>query len=343
MLSEKKKTKLIILIATDIMTLSLPIAVFSRDFMPLNLKLILLGAGYTWAAIIACSVPLAVCFEPLRIGLKFLAPDLKIPKEKIFALLCCGCIIMVAGGYISATSPVVKEVHYDFSNGTGTAKEYDIAAVSDFHAGELMTRKTVAKMVEAINKTTPDLIILAGDTLDSRDCVPSGALKELAKLSAPLGKYAVLGNHEYYIGADWSVARLREQGINILRDNSTVIDNRLLLVGRDDFAGLRFNSTRSPLVDILKKAPKLPTIVIDHTPRELEEAADCGVKLQFSGHTHNGQLFPFNYLVDKIFENSFGELIKKQTIFFVSSGIGFWGPPLRTNSRSQIILMRITL
>lgn len=343
MLNERPLVRRWILITTDIMTVSLPLTIYFKNLLPHELKHVLQGTGYTWASIIVCMVPLGLCAEPIRMGFKLLAPQIKIPKEKIFGLLCLLSGIMVIAGYINASSPVIKEVRYDLTNGSGHGKEYDIAAVSDIHAGKLMTRAKVANLIDIINHTTPDIIILGGDTLDDRDCKESKALSEFSRLTAPLGIYAVLGNHEYYIGDSWAIQKLKAQGIEVLRDSYKIIDGKFILAGRDDFAGLKFNSTRKQLKNFIPDNIKLPVILIDHTPIKLNEAADYGVALQFSGHTHNGQLFPFNYLVDKLYEVARGELRKKNTIFYVSSGAGFWGPPLRTNSRPEIILFRITI
>lgn len=343
MLSENITAKRVILLATDILTLIMPVAMFFRQSTILEPKLVLLAVGYIWASIIVCSVPFAVCAEFVRIVLKIFKPGLIFPKLKIFYALCLAALIMVVGGYISATSPAVTELTYDLTNGTGSGKTYNIAAISDLHAGELMTQRTAAKVVKKINNLNPDIIIMAGDILDNRDCEINGSLQELAKLSAPLGKYAILGNHEYYIGANWSIDKLKKQGIKILRDSYAVIDDHFILAGRDDFAGMRFNSERKNLNEFLPAESHLPVILMDHTPFALDEAADYGVALQFSGHTHNGQLYPFNYIVDQIYEVACGLLNKKDTLFYVSSGVGFWGPPLRTNSRSQIVLFHLTV
>ncbi|SDL61460.1 hypothetical protein SAMN05660337_3389 [Maridesulfovibrio ferrireducens] len=344
MLSEKPKTKRGILILTDVMTASLPLTIFFKADIPYATKLFLQGTGYTWAAIIACMVPLGLCIEPIRFGMKLMAPDFIIPKVKIFAGLCLLSALMAIGGYINATSPVIRELEFDLRSSNATAgTEYDIAAITDLHAGKLMSRARVGKIVTSINQMTPDIILLVGDILDDRDAELSGAVNELARLKAPLGKYAVLGNHEYYLGDKWAEKILEEQGITVLSDEAESVDGKFLLVGRNDFSATIRNSTRKSLIEIIPDNNDLPIVVLDHTPRKLEEAEKDGVALQISGHTHNGQLFPFNFIIDKIYEKGWGPFQKGKTWYYISCGVGFWGPPMRTNSRPEILLIHIKI
>jgi uncharacterized protein len=343
MLSEKPKTKRGILLAADLMTVALPLTIFFRAEIPYSLKLLLQGAGYTWATIIVCLVPLGLCAEPIRFGMKLMVPDLAVPKVKIFAFLCLVSALMVIGGYINATSPVVRELSFDLRTDNSTGVEYDIAAVTDLHAGKLMSRERVGNIVTSINQMTPDLILLGGDIIDDYDVKQSGAAEEFKRLKAPLGKYAVLGNHEYYLGGKWSEDFLEKHGLTVLVDESVIVDGKFLLVGRNDFAALQRGGTRKPLARLISEGNKLPVIVLDHKPAELEEAQKEGVALQISGHTHDGQIFPVNFIIDDLYEKGWGILQKGKTWYYVSCGVGFWGPPIRTNSRPEILLIHIKI
>ena len=343
MLEHKPKTKRGILIATDLMTVALPLTIFFRGDIPYSLKLFMQGAGYTWAAIIACMVPLGLCFEPIRLAVKVMLPRYIVPKAKIFAGLCLVSAVMAIGGYINATTPVIREIEFDLRTGNSTGTEIDIAAITDLHAGKLMSRERVARIVTSINQMTPDLILLGGDIIDDYDCVKSGAVAELKRLNAPLGKYAVLGNHEYYLGGEWSEKLLEKQGINVLVDEAVSIDDKLLLVGRNDFAALVRGGGRKPLNQVIPKNNNLPIIILDHKPAELEEAENAGAALQISGHTHNGQLFPVNFIIDELYDQGWGIFQKGMTQYYISCGVGFWGPPIRTSSRPEILLIRIKI
>ncbi|WP_319759647.1 metallophosphoesterase [Maridesulfovibrio sp.] len=343
MLVDNPRIKRGVLIATDLMTIILPITIFLPENLPYLLKILMQGAGYSWAAIIACMVPVGLCFEPIRWGVKLLGNEIKISGLKIFAALCLISIVMTVGGYINATSPVVKEVNYDFSKGSTEAKEYRIAVFSDLHAGKLMTQERVGAVVNLVNSLNPDIVLMVGDILDDHDCEVSGAVNELERIKAPLGKFAVLGNHEYYLDHDWARRLLEDQGIKVLVDSSSVIDNRFLLVGRNDYVALRGGGKRFALQNVIPRGNKLPVILMDHTPHHLEEAEQNNVALQVSGHTHNGQLFPFNLVVKRIYEEEYGAYQKGNTQYYVSCGVGFWGPPLRTNSRPEVVLMKVRI
>ncbi|TIH19860.1 metallophosphoesterase [Marinifilum sp. JC120] len=343
LLVDNPKIKRGVLIATDVMTLVLPITIFFPEHIPYLLKILMQGAGYSWAAIIACMVPVGLCFEPIRWGMKILGNGIKVPRLKIFAALCLVSIVMTVGGFINATSPVVKEVDYDLSKGSKDAKEYRIVMFSDLHAGKLMTRDRVGAVVNLVNSLNPDIVLMVGDVLDDHDCEFTGAAEELARIKAPLGKYAVLGNHEYYLGNGWSRRMLEEQDVQILGDSSTVVDNRFLLVGRNDFANLRSHGIRYALKNVIPKGNELPIILMDHTPHHLEEAEQSNVALQLSGHTHNGQLFPFNLVVKRIYEEEYGAYQRGDTKYYISCGVGFWGPPLRTTARPEVVLMKVKI
>ncbi|WP_245577156.1 metallophosphoesterase [Maridesulfovibrio zosterae] len=343
MLVENPKIKRVVLLATDFMTIALPVSLFFRADLPYLLKIVLQGTGYSWAAIIACMVPVGLCFEPIHWGLKILGNGFRVPRIKIFALLCFVSGMMLIGGYINATSPVVKEIDFDLSGGRNATKEYRIVVFSDLHVGKLMTRDRVGAIVNMVNKLHPDMVFMVGDILDDYDAVFTGAAEELARIKAPLGKYAVLGNHEYYLGYDWSKNLLEKQGIRLLADQYSVIDNHFLLVGRKDVAALIRSDGRASLQKIIPADNTLPVVLLDHTPRDLDKAEQNGIALQLSGHTHNGQLFPFNLIVERLYEKEYGTYKKGNTYYYISCGVGFWGPPLRTNSRPEVLLMKIKI
>jgi hypothetical protein len=156
--------------------------------------------------------------------------------------------------------------------------------------------------------------------------------------------YAVTGNHEYIGGVEPACAYLTEHGITMLRDAATVVAKSVVLAGREDISYNRGNGRkRKPLSELLNGCDRsLPIIVMDHQPFRLHEAEGQGVDLQLSGHTHHGQLFPFNFITERVFELSWGYKKKGNTHVYVSCGVGTWGPPVRIGNTPEIVDLTLT-
>jgi predicted MPP superfamily phosphohydrolase len=219
--------------------------------------------------------------------------------------------------------------------------------LSDLHLGDIVDKQRLSKIVIEINKLKPDLVILAGDIIDDyiQPFIDQDMGKELKKIQSKYGVYAAFGNHEYYGGSIDEIVYEYENsaGFNILRDKTVKIDNSFYLVGREDISFERYAKTkRKSLEELLKDTDKhLPIIVIDHQPTNLSQGEKAGVDLQFSGHTHKGQLLPANIITKKMYENDFGLLTKGSYNVVVSSGVGTWGPPIRIGSSSEIVQVEL--
>jgi hypothetical protein len=156
------------------------------------------------------------------------------------------------------------------------------------------------------------------------------------QLNAPV--YACLGNHDYYAGEPKSEQFIRESGIRLLRDTCVTLPNGLTLIGRDD----RTNMRRKSLSQLTKEADLSHfTILLDHQPYHLEEAQQCGIDFQFSGHTHNGQVWPISWIEKFMYEDVFGLLQKGKTQYYVSSGIGIWGGKFRIGTHSEYVVLSV--
>jgi uncharacterized protein len=129
----------------------------------------------------------------------------------------------------------------------------------------------------------------------------------------------------------------------MLRDRSVKVADAFTLVGREDRSIQQFGSMkRKDLSDLMKDVDQsLPVILMDHQPFNLDDAVKNNIDLQLSGHTHHGQLWPFNFITDKVYELSYGYLRKGNTHFYVSCGVGTWGPPLRTTSRPEVVNIKL--
>ncbi|MDR3226068.1 MAG: metallophosphoesterase [Prevotellaceae bacterium] len=211
-----------------------------------------------------------------------------------------------------------------------------IVAASDLHLGYSIDKKNLKEIVALINSLNPDIILLAGDIVDSysQPVIKQNMKEEFLQLQAPLGVYGVIGNHECYGDAENIVNYLKSAGIIMLQDSSVLLDNEIYIVGRDD----KTIKSRKKLDELLQNIDKRkPVILLDHQPFNLELAQENGVDLQISGHTHGGQVFPFNLITKATYEKHHGYLKKENTHYYISSGAGGWGPKLRIGSQSEII------
>jgi predicted MPP superfamily phosphohydrolase len=217
-------------------------------------------------------------------------------------------------------------------------RELRIVLVSDTHLGYLITKSKFQEWVGLINAQHPDIIIFAGDIADHylEPIVHQKLCEEFNRLVARYGVFAVAGNHE-------SMARPRnglEQylksttQVKYLRDTSELVNDSIYIVGRDD----RMNRSRRPLAHLVRDFDRAkPIIVVDHQPGSLKESEDNGNTLTICGHTHAGQFFPGTVAVRLAFGLSYGYAKRGNSQFYVSSGLGVWGPQCRLGSRSELV------
>ncbi len=261
-------------------------------------------------------------------------------------VLGIGVVIFVGAllvyGSWNARSPRIH--HYDITIGKSVAglPKLHAVLVSDIHLGPIVDNNRLEMLVNRINQLEPDVVFLAGDTIDEdvsrfvEQKMPEG----LSKLRTRFGVYAVLGNHEYLGGnSELAVEHLRQAGVKVLRDEYIKVNEQFYVVGRDDpMVGRVTGKNRLNLPRIMDGVDRsLPVIMLDHEPFHLEEGQQNGVDLQLSGHTHHGQFFPNNLLTTRIFENDWGYLQKGSDHVIVSCGFGTWGPPIRIGNYPEIV------
>jgi predicted MPP superfamily phosphohydrolase len=251
-------------------------------------------------------------------------------------------VLIFGLGMYNAYNPVVREYKVSIPKSLQNRRALRITMASDMHFGRLSGRTHARRLVREVNATKPDIILLAGDVIDDElDPFTEKNFGDILRgLHAPLGIFGVLGNHEYYGGQVTEyIEEMNRIGIRILTDEAVFIDDSFYLVGRKD----KTDRQRKPYADLVSPLPKdYPIISMDHQPTDIAKAADAFVDLSFSGHTHRGQMAPNHFITKRIFELDWGYLQKRQLHAFVSSGFGFWGPPLRLGSRSEIIQVDVT-
>lgn len=252
--------------------------------------------------------------------------------------------IVLAFGYYNAKIPVVRnlEINVDKHLSGGPQR---LVLVSDLHLGMMISNGRLETLVNAVNSLQPDVVLMAGDVFDED---PGPVIRNnmgdlLKNLKARQGVYAVSGNHEYYGNEAEARKYLEDHGITVLSDSTVILPGGIVLVGRQDITGQQMSGkARKSIAELLNGVDmSKPIVMIDHQPYKLKEVSADGVDLQVSGHTHNGQMWPFNYVTNAIFEIGYGYGKIGKTHFYVSSGYGTWGPPIRTNSRSEIVVLEL--
>lgn len=218
-----------------------------------------------------------------------------------------------------------------------------LVQLSDIHLNGLISRSWLEKLVFSVNNLRPDLIVVVGDVVDGE----AEQLRTLAaifgKLRAPLGIWAVTGNHEYYAGIERCVQFLKDAGCTVLRDASAQAAPGLVLAGVDDLgARQQYNiSTAQAVADALGSRPPGATIYLCHTPIQAKTAAAAGAGLMLCGHTHNGQIWPFTYLVKLRYPLIGGRYEIRDMPLIVCRGTGTWGPRMRLWLSGEVIRVKL--
>jgi predicted MPP superfamily phosphohydrolase len=256
-------------------------------------------------------------------------------------------LVVVVLGYINALKVRVKKLEVTIWKGIKPHGSLNIVVASDIHLGTLICKSRLERIVERINGLNPDLVLLPGDVVDEDlgPVIRQNLGETLRTIKSRLGVIAITGNHEYIGGVEKACRYLNEHGITVLRDSWVEIEKGVVIVGREDLSSRQLaGKRRKPLEELIAGVDRNSMVVIlmDHQPFRLEDAEKNGVDLQLSGHTHHGQLWPFNFITKKVYEVSWGYKKKGNTHFYVSSGVGTWGPPIRTGNRPEIVNIQLT-
>lgn len=240
-------------------------------------------------------------------------------------------------------APVVREHGVPVR---GLRAEHDglrVVQLSDVHLGPFLRSQWLEQRLAQVNGLRPDLIVITGDLLDQDAALSNALVPWLRRLKAPLGVYGVTGNHEFYAGLDKSLDVFRAAGIETLRDRSREIAPGLVVAGVDDLTARRqFGLSDHPVDRTLASRPPGATIFLCHSPWQVERAAELGADLMLSGHTHDGQIWPFTYLVRLMYPYVAGRYSVDGMTLIVSRGTGFWGPPMRLFKPAEINVVTLT-
>jgi predicted MPP superfamily phosphohydrolase len=256
--------------------------------------------------------------------------------------LSAGLLFSVIALYQGLRQPVVRQYEVSIP---GLGRNLDgktIVAVSDLHIESAFRKDRLSEVTDKIRSLAPDMVVFAGDIFDGHG-TPDGEIHSvLSRIKAPLGVWGVLGNHEFYNGLHRNTDLLEPSGIRFLRNRWTEPAPGLIVAGVDDLSVARHLKKQNEFLhQSLQERPKAVTLLLSHTPDNIETAAGLGVDLMICGHTHGGQIWPFGYLVKLRYPFLAGLYKIGGMQLVVSRGAGTWGARMRLwhpNEIVQIIL-----
>jgi predicted MPP superfamily phosphohydrolase len=223
---------------------------------------------------------------------------------------------------------------------------FTIAQITDVHVGPTIKRAYIDAIVDGVNSIDADMVAVTGDVVDGTVGELRDHIAPFARLKGKHGVFFCTGNHEYYSGADEWVAELQRLGLRTLHNEHVVVDHGgavVVIAGVTDFnAHQVIVEHRSDPKAAVRGAPEQAVkILLAHQPRSCREAAECGIHLQLSGHTHGGQFFPWNFFV-RLQQPFTAGLDRFQDMWvYTSRGTGYWGPPVRVLAPSEITRLRL--
>ena len=324
--------------------LSFLLAMLGRNVLPVGLLSCLYAIGTTWLIVMIYYLLFFLISDIVLLlnhFLHFIPTHYPSYFHPIRVGICSIVIfILLIFGYYRFNHPVVVERELQINKKAGNKKSLQVVLLSDIHLGLLIGKEKLRRYVDQVNDLNPDVILIAGDLIDNsvRVLNDQHMETELLRLKAPTGIYFSPGNHEYISGIQESMTFLQKTNMTILIDQSITVDESFVVIGRDD----RFNPNRASLDNLMVDVDaSLPIILVDHQPFQLDEAEKNGIDLFVSGHTHEGQFWPGNLIVKKIYELGYGYKQKGATHVCVTSGLGLWGPVFRIGTQSEIVLLQI--
>lgn len=302
--------------------------------------------GYGWMGVLFVFVCGALAIDLLRAvlsGLRQFGPDLPLPGFSARAAFLIPLVLSLAicsYGFFEARR--VRTEHFEIRTHRIPAHigRVRIAQISDVHLGLIVREQRLDRILDRVRAAAPDLLVSTGDLVDGQLNEIGGLVRKIREIPTPLGKFAVTGNHEFYAGLDAALGFTRQAGFTVLRGETRTVAGVLNVAGVDDPAGRPYGQMRQvPEKTLLENLPDDRfTLLLKHRPY-LDNEAVGFFDLQLSGHTHKGQIFPFNFAVAPLYPAIAGRLHLERGLLYVSRGSGTWGPPVRFLSPPEVTIV----
>lgn len=314
------------IIVCTVLALAFPVCSILERYYPNGFSRVLYAAASVWLGVLFLLLTAFLIYEPVRLLVNL--------DSKTTGLILVTVVLLVSlYALINAFFVTVKTVEIPLPNLNAPLK---MVQLSDIHVGTIHNTGYLTRIIEQTNALNPDMVVITGDFIDGIGPVNKKTVAPLRKINADT--FFVMGNHERYGDPDRFETLMAETGVTMLRDK--IIEYRgIQLVGAD--YPERDNQKDTPYLRGLSVKKEMPSILLYHQPSGIEYAESAGINLQVSGHTHNGQLFPFNLLA-KIFFPYINGLYRINSMYlYVSPGTGTWGPPMRLGSQNEITLINL--
>ncbi len=335
------------------LSFSFLIAKIFEKRLPNILYNFLIETGSYWFVVMLYSFIIIVFLDVVRIlnsFLNFLPVSIynnyNEVKLIIGAVTVLIILLIILLGYLNTENIRTKTLNLSLPKKNSSFKNLNAVLVSDIHLSPLNNERLLGKIVRKINELNPEIVFMAGDIVDDHAKIleDRNIGVSLKGIQSKYGIFVSTGNHEFINGIKGSVEYINNFGFHLLQDKIYQLPEGLTIIGRDDSSKKSFTKEdRKSLEEILTNADKnYPMILLDHTPFKLEQAEKNDIDLQLSGHTHHGQLFPLNFITSMIYEKSWGYLKRGSTQYYVSCGVGTWGPKVRMGSISEIVNLKIS-
>ena len=304
--------------------------------------------GYSWMGVVFLFFAVSLCLDFYRFAIWMNSEiggfELNHLYPSALFLFLAPLIISISiniYGYFEALNIRTEHLVIKTEKIPKNIEKLRIVQISDVHVGMIVRGGRLERMMEAVKKAAPDILVSTGDLVDGQIDNIYGSLQLLKGVQAKYGKYAVTGNHEFYAGLDQALDFTRRAGFTVLRGEGINIAGMINIVGVDDPAGKRMGTYRG--IQESKIVADLPkhtyTILLKHQPI-IDPAALGAFDLQLSGHTHRGQIFPFSIATGLVFPLQSGSFnLSEGSRLYVSRGTGTWGPPMRFLSPPEITII----
>lgn len=297
---------------------------------------ILSNTGYLWMGLLFLFISAAALVDCLNLALTNFSR--KVPARCLFLTAVAYSLLIGCYGYYEAKHVAPEYLTIKSNQIPEAVGRIRVVQISDVHIGQVVREQRIRAILATIKATSPDIIVSTGDLLDGHQRHFIGLERLFLELKPRLGKYAVLGNHEYYVGLEDSLKFMHEAGFNVLSNETFELKNVISITGVDDSRSISARSENMLIEERLLKSAAAGTfrLLLKHRPI-VEKTSFGKFDLQLSGHVHKGQIFPFNMLTWLSFPVKSGlTILADGTSLYVSRGTGTWGPPIRFLAAPEI-------